>query len=49
MADMDAWGYSFRLGSTADWFSNDAEDALNWLIDKGIVDSRASPTFALRR
>ncbi len=20
MRDMDAWGYSFRLGSTADWF-----------------------------
>ena len=49
MADMDAWGYSFRLGSTSDWFLNDAEDALNWLIDKGIVDSHASPTFALRR
>ena len=27
IADMDAWGYSFRLGSTAAWFERDAEDA----------------------
>ena len=31
MADMDAWGYSFRLGSACGWFANDAEDALNFL------------------
>ena len=24
MQDMDAWGYSFRLGNTRDWFQNDA-------------------------
>lgn len=29
--DMDAWGYSFRLGSTQRWFEEDAEDALEWL------------------
>ena len=27
LADMDAWGYSFRLGSTAAWFARDADDA----------------------
>ncbi len=27
MADMDAWGYSFRLGSARAWFENDAQDA----------------------
>lgn len=27
-ADMDAWGYSFRLGSTRAWFEFDADDAL---------------------
>ena len=27
IADMDAWGYSFRLGSTAAWFERDADDA----------------------
>jgi hypothetical protein len=26
-ADMDAWGYTFRLGSAKAWFENDAEDA----------------------
>lgn len=31
MADMDAWGYSFRLGSAQAWFERDAEDALAWL------------------
>lgn len=32
--DMDRWGYSFRLGSTERWFTNDAEDALNHLTNK---------------
>ena len=31
MADMDAWGYTFRLGSTRAWFEQDAEDARHWL------------------
>ncbi|HEX7325501.1 MAG TPA: hypothetical protein VF292_09135 [Rhodanobacteraceae bacterium] len=26
-ADMDAWGYSFRLGSARAWFEHDADDA----------------------
>lgn len=30
-ADMDAWGYSFRLGSARAWFENDAEDAREYL------------------
>lgn len=30
-ADMDAWGYSFRLGSARAWFAQDAEDARNFL------------------
>ena len=29
--DMDAWGYSFRLGSSRRWFEEDAEEALLWL------------------
>ncbi len=36
MADMDAWGYSFRLGSTKAWFENDASDALDFLRAKNI-------------
>jgi hypothetical protein len=31
MRDMDAWGYSFRLGSTRAWFEQDAENARDFL------------------
>ena len=48
MADMDAWGYSFRLGSTREWFENDAEDALDFLLKHGLVDENAVPTLRLR-
>src|ERR1700746_1158464 len=34
--DMDAWGYSFRLGSTRAWFEQDAQDAHAWLCAQGI-------------
>ena len=34
--DMDAWGYSFRAGSTAAWFGRDAEDARVWLCGHGL-------------
>ncbi|MDH3442241.1 MAG: hypothetical protein OEM63_15895, partial [Gammaproteobacteria bacterium] len=33
MQDMDAWGYSFRLGSTREWFEKDADDARKFLIN----------------
>ena len=29
--DMDRWGYSFRLGSASAWFSDDADDAVQFL------------------
>lgn len=29
--DMDAWGYTFRLGSARAWFENDADDAFQHL------------------
>ena len=48
MRDMDQWGYSFRLGRTALWFEKDAEDALHWLQQKGLIDSAAMPTFTIR-
>jgi hypothetical protein len=35
--DMDAWGYSFRLGSARVWFETDADDARLWLLDAGIT------------
>ncbi len=36
MADMDAWGYTYRLGSTKAWFEHDAEDARTWLVERGL-------------
>ena len=39
MADMDAWGYTFRLGSTRAWFEHDAEDARAWLQGRGLLAS----------
>jgi hypothetical protein len=36
-ADMDQWGYSFRLGSARSWFEGDAEDALAFLQANGII------------
>lgn len=38
MADMDAWGYSFRLGSARAWFDTDAEDARDFLRARGLLD-----------
>ena len=35
--DMDAWGYSFRLGSAARWFEQDAQDAIEWLKARAIL------------
>ena len=43
LADMDAWGYTFRLGSARAWFETDAEDARAFLIDRGLLDDRGSP------
>lgn len=37
MADMDAWGYTFRLGSARAWFEGDAEDARVWLTQCGLI------------
>jgi hypothetical protein len=47
-SDMDDWGYTFRLGSSARWFEQDAEDACDWLIRHGILDSHRQPTYACR-
>jgi len=49
LLDMDLWGYSFRLGSARAWFEEDAEDARNWLIEKGIINTGAGLPERLRR
>jgi hypothetical protein len=48
-ADMDAWGYSFRLGSAKDWFEQDAEDARLWLLGHGLIDAQGRPTWRVRQ
>ena len=48
MADMDTWGYSFRLGSARAWFAQDAEDARQWLIRHGLISTDGIPTGKLR-
>lgn len=47
--DMDAWGYSFRLGNTRAWFEQDAGDARAWLSERGLIDGAGRPTYALWR
>lgn len=37
LADMDAWGYTFRLGSARRWFEEDADDAREWLARRGLI------------
>ena len=39
LADMDAWGYTFRLGSAAAYVHDDAGAAWDWLQARGLVDA----------
>lgn len=48
MSDMDACGYSFRLGRTQLWFEGDAEDARKWLIENRLISNSGKPLFRLR-
>lgn len=49
MHDMDAWGYSFRLGSTREWFEHDADVAVEFLINQRLLTASGDPIFTLRR
>ena len=49
MKNMDSWGYTFRLGSAKKWFSDDAEDAQQWLIREQLIDQNNLPTGRLRK
>jgi hypothetical protein len=49
LSDMDAWGYSFRLGTARAWFERDAEDALEWLLKNKIIMPDCEPTWNLRK
>jgi hypothetical protein len=46
--DMDSWGYSFRLGSSREWFAHDAEDSRIWLLEHGVIDGNGRLTGQLR-
>ena len=48
-ADMDAWGYTFRLGSARAWFDQDAEDARHWLLQNGLIDPEERPVWRVRQ
>ena len=49
MLDMDAWGYSFRLGNTRDWFQTDAVDAAEFLMNHGLLNAAGEVIFRLRQ
>jgi hypothetical protein len=38
LADMDGWGYTFRLGSARAYFEHDADAAWAWLGERGLAD-----------
>ena len=37
LADMDAWGYTFRLGSASAYVQHDAQSAWQWLLEHQLV------------
>ncbi len=48
LSDMDAWGYSFRLGSTQNWFEQDAQESRDWLLEHDLIDQGNRSTYQLR-
>jgi len=49
LADMDAWGYSFREGSAGAWWRGDARFARAWLLEHGLIDAADRVTWRLRQ
>ncbi len=47
-ADMDAWGYTFVLGSAQAWFERDAEDGRAWLLRHGLINHDEVPQVVTR-
>ncbi len=48
LEDMDAWGYSFRLGSARAWFETDSAEARAWLLAAGLIEADGRPTYRRR-
>ena len=45
LSDMDAWGYTFRLGSARAWFEQESDEAKLWLIQQGVIDAAGCLTW----
>lgn len=39
LADMDEWGYTFRLGSARAYFERDSEAAWQWLAARALINA----------
>lgn len=48
LADMDAWGYSFREGSARAWFAGDGAHARDWLRAHALIDAQEKTISKLR-
>jgi len=49
LADMDAWGYTFRLGSARAWFEQESEDARQWLVNTKVLDDTLQLSWQCRK
>ena len=49
LADMDAWGYSFREGSADAWWRGDGCFARAWLLEHCLIDAGGEVTWRVRR
>jgi hypothetical protein len=49
LADMDAWGYTFREGSATAWWVGDARFAQRWLDTHGLINDAGQPVYRLRQ
>jgi len=38
--DMDLWGYTFRTGCARNYYEHDADEAWQWLAERGLVEAR---------
>jgi len=47
-SDMDAWGYTFRLGSALAWYQSDASECRQQLMRWGVLDATHELTFHMR-
>jgi hypothetical protein len=48
MADMDRWGYTFRLGSARRWYQAEADEPRAWLVRHGLLAADGRLTFRAR-